>query len=485
MTRRLIAAALALGLAGCAVGPNYEPPEIVVPVGWRDSTLALRDSSYANLPWWEVYADTTLQRLILVALRENQDVRVALARVNEARAFLGIQRLEFLPQIDIFASGERFKPPDSLNNQPQPERNAFSVSGSLAWEIDLWGRVRRLNESAKASLLATEQGRRGVILTIVSEVARVYLELRDLDQSLDIAERQLEIRRQSLDLARARFEGGLTSELDVRQGEGALANAEGAVYRFLRERQQKENELSILLGRAPGAIPRGQPLTEQDFPHLIPAGLPSELLLRRPDVQQAEQELRASNALIGAAIASLFPTISLTGGGGTVTRDFDNLFKEGTGFWNLALNLFQPIINRGRNLKQVAVERARTEAAVAFYERTVLTAFREVEDGIVGVQRLRDEADAAGRAAEAARQAVDLASLRYEGGVDSYLNLLDAQRELLTAELQESQLVRLQRVAVVQLYKALGGGWDPVTDTLALPLPDTASVQQQPLPQQQ
>jgi outer membrane protein, multidrug efflux system len=478
MTRRLLAGALALAVAGCAVGPNYERPEVVVPEGWRDSTLALRDSSYANLPWWEVYADTTLQGLIRIALRENQDVRVALARVNEARALLGIQRLEFLPQIDIFASGERFKLPDSLTGQPQSERNAFQVGGSLAWEIDLWGRIRRLNESAKASLLATEQGRRGVILTIVSEVARVYLELRDLDQELDIAERQREIRRQSLQLARARFEGGLTSELDVRQGEGALANAEGTVFRLLRERQQKENELSILLGRAPGDVPRGEPLSAQEFPDVIPAGLPSELLQRRPDVQQAEQELRAANAQIGAAIAALFPTISLTGSGGTASRDIDNLFSAGTGFWNLALNLFQPLINRGRNLKQVQVERARTEAAVAFYERTVLTAFREVEDGLVGVQRLREEADAAGRAAEAARQSVGLASLRYEGGVDNYLNLLDAQRELLTAELQESQLLRLQRVAVVQLYKALGGGWDPVTDTLAVPLPDTATVQQ-------
>jgi outer membrane protein, multidrug efflux system len=479
MARRLPGALFVLAVAGCAVGPNYERPEIVVPVGWRDSTLALRDSSYANLPWWEVYADTTLQQLILIALHENQDVRVALARVNEARALLGIQRLEFLPQIDIFATGERFKLPDSLNGQPQPERNAFQVGGSLAWEIDLWGRIRRLNESAKASLLATEQGRRGVILTIVSEVARVYLELRDLDQELDIAERQLEIRRESLQLARARFEGGLTSELDVRQGEGALANAEGAVFRLLRERQQKENELSILLGRVPGDIPRGLPLTEQDFPEVIPAGLPSELLLRRPDVQQAEQELRAANAQIGAAIAALFPTISLTGSGGTASREFDNLFSGGTGFWNLAVNLFQPLINRGRNLKQVHAEQARTEAAVAFYERTVLTAFREVEDGLVGVQRLRDEADAAGRAAEAARQAVGLATLRYEGGVDNYLNLLDAQRELLTTELQESQLLRLQRVAVVQLYKALGGGWDPVTDTLAVPLKETEPVSEQ------
>jgi multidrug efflux system outer membrane protein len=204
---------------------------------------------------------------------------------------------------------------------------------------------------------------------------------------------------------------------------------------------------------------------------VIPAGLPSELLERRPDVRQAEEQLHAANARIGAAIAARFPTISLTAAGGAITDDVGSLFKEGTGFWNIAGNLLLPIINSGRNRKQVAAERARTEAAVGAYERTVLTAFREVEDGLVGVQRLREEAAAAGRAAEAARRAVTLAGMRYEGGVDNYLNLLDAQRTQLDAELQESELQRQQRVAIVQLYKALGGGWDPVTDSLALPPP--------------
>jgi multidrug efflux system outer membrane protein len=203
---------------------------------------------------------------------------------------------------------------------------------------------------------------------------------------------------------------------------------------------------------------------------VVPAGLPSELLLRRPDIRQAEEQLRAANARIGAAIAALFPTISLTAGGGTVSDDLSNLFSGGTGFWNLAVNLFQPILNRGRNLKQVAAERARTEAAVGQYERTLLTAFQEVEDGLVSVQRLREEAEAATRAAVAARRSTVLAGLRYEGGVDNYLHLLDAQREQLQAELNESELQRQQRVAVVRLYRALGGGWDPVTDTLALPI---------------
>ncbi|HTK41158.1 MAG TPA: efflux transporter outer membrane subunit, partial [Gemmatimonadales bacterium] len=297
------------------------------------------------------------------------------------------------------------------------------------------------------------------------------LELLDLDGQINIAQTQVRIRRESLELARARWQGGLTSELDVQQGENALAVAEGTLSRTLRQQTQKENELSVLLGRLPGNLPRGLPLTQQQFPNVIPAGLPSQLLERRPDVKQAEDQLKASNAKIGAAIAALFPTISLTAAGGTASGDLGDLFKSGTGFWNIAANLFAPILNHSRNKKQVQAERARTEAAVGQYEKTVLNAFQEVEDGLVAVKRLREEAAAAGRAATAARRAVDLAGLRYEGGVDNYLNLLDAQRAQLDAELNESELQRQQRVAVVQLYKALGGGWDPITDTLALPPP--------------
>lgn len=467
-----LAPALLVLLGACAVGPNYErPTTLPTPLGWRDTTLALRDSSYANLPWWNIYADTTLQGLIRTALRENRDLRVALARVNESRAMLGIQRIEFLPQIDIVAGVSRREGADSLISGLSGADNIGSVGATLSWEIDLWGRLRRLNEAAKARLLATEHGRRGAILTLVGDVARTYLELRDLDQETLLAEQQVEIRRQSLALARARFEGGLTSELDVRQGESALANAEGIVASLKRQRTQKENEISVLLGRAPGSIPRGMALEAQTFPSVIPAGLPSDLLQRRADVRQAEEELRAANAQVGAAIAALFPTISLTARGGTVSNDLGNLFSAGTGFWNIAANLFQPLINRGRNLKQVAAERARTEAAVALYERAVLNAFREVEDGLVAVQRLQEEAAAGQRSVQAARRTVELATLRYEGGVDNYLNLLDAQRVLLDAELNTSSVVRRQKVAVVQLYKALGGGWDAVTDTLALPPP--------------
>ena len=471
MTRRVGLAVLALGAAACAVGPNYKQPPEPVPEHWRDSTISTQDSSYANLTWWQVLGDSTLQELVRIALRENRDLRVALARVNEARAQLGIRRLELLPQIDASGAGGKVSVQDRLLGLRQGTYQFWSVAGSVSWEIDLWGRLRRLNESAKASLLATEYGRRGVIVTVVGDVARTYLELRDLDQQTAIALSTVEIRRQSLDLARSRFEGGITSELDVRQGEAELASSEGRVANIRMQASQKEQELNVLLGRMPGTVPRGLALNAQHFPARVPPGLPSTLLLRRPDVSEAGQQLRSANAMIGAAIAARFPTISLTGAGGTRSDAVDNLFKTGTGFWNLFGNVLLPILNAGRSGKQVAMERARTEGALAHYDQVVLGAFREVEDGLIALQQLQIQADAGARQVAAARRAVSIATDRYQGGVDSYTTLLDAQRVLADAELNESALQRQERVAVVQLYRALGGGWDPVTDTMTVPHP--------------
>lgn len=469
--RRLGLSLLALVVAACAVGPNFKVPQTALPEHWRDSTISTQDSSYANLAWWEVLGDTTLQQLVRISLRENRDLRIALARVNEARARLGIQRLEFLPQIDVGATAGRVKVSDSLTGARTGEYNLLSVGASVSWELDLWGRLRRLNESARAGLLATEYARRGVIITVVGDVARAYLELRDLDQQTVLAQTMVQTRRQSLDLARARFQGGLTSELDVRQGEAELARSEVRLANLRLEASQKEQELNVLLGRMPGTVPRGAALINQRFRTDIPPGLPSSLLQRRPDIRQAEQELRSANALIGAAIAARFPTISLTAAAGTRTDAVDNLFKVGTGFWHLATNVLLPIINAGRSGKQVQLERARTEAAVARYDQVVLNSFREVENGLVALEQLQIQVGAAVRQATAARRAVVLAADRYQGGVDSYTTLLDAQRVLADAELGESSLQRQQRVAVVQLYRALGGGWDPVTDTLAIPHP--------------
>jgi outer membrane protein, multidrug efflux system len=461
---------MAVAVGGCVMGPNYQsPPGTPVMAVWRESDRAIRDSTYANLQWWRVLGDTVLQALVRSALQQNRDIHIALARVNESRALLKIQRLESSPQIDINGSARSANGADSsLSGTSQ--RKIWFIDADVSWEVDLWGRLRRLDEAALATLLASEQGRRGVIISVVADVARAYLELRDLDAQVAITDAQVGIRRASLEVAQARFRGGLTSELDVRQGETELALAEGTQARVRRQRTQKENELSVLIGRPPEAIPRGLPLTQQRFDDIIPAGLPSGLLERRPDIKQAEEQLRAANARIGAAIAQLFPTLTLTGVAGTVSDEFDNLFKSGTWFWRVAANVVQPVVNKDRNIEHVAAEQARTDAAVGVYEKTVLTAFQEVEDGLVAVRRLGEEAAAAARAVTAARRSVFLANLRYEGGVDTYLNLLDSQRQELNAELLESQLQAQRRIAVVKLYKALGGGWDPVTDSLALPL---------------
>ncbi|HET9383756.1 MAG TPA: efflux transporter outer membrane subunit [Gemmatimonadales bacterium] len=468
---RLWLVGLTLVIVACPVGPNFQTPPTAVPEHWRDSTISTQDSSFANLPWWQVVADTTLQELIRVALRENRDLRIALARVNESRAQLGIRRLELLPQINVGATLGQVNVNDSLLGLRTGTYGFYELSGTISWEIDLFGRLRRLNESAKAGLLATEYGRRGAIVTVVAEVARVYLELRDLDQQTTLQMATVETRRRSLDLARSRFEGGLTSELDVRQGEAELARAEGRLANIRLQANDAEQELNFLLGRMPGRVPRGAALINQNFRTSVPPGLPSALLQRRPDVRESEQQLRAANAMIGAAIAARFPTISLTGAGGTRTDAIGNLFQAGTGFWHLATNILLPIINAGRSGKQVAIERARTEAAVARYDQVVLNAFREVENGLVAVEQLQIQVGAAGRQVAAARRAVAIAQDRYQGGVDNYTTLLDAQRVLSDAELGESSLQRQQRVAVVQLYRALGGGWDPVTDSLALPPP--------------
>ncbi|MGH9262295.1 MAG: TolC family protein, partial [Acidimicrobiales bacterium] len=252
ISRRLRVSLGVLVAAGCAMGPNYERPPTTLPEGWRDTAQAAQDSSYANLPWWEVFGDSTLRELIRTGLRENRDLRVALARVNEARALLGIQRLEALPQVNVQASLGRRMISDTLDGLRTGEYGYGWVGGSVSWEIDLWGRLRRLNESARAKLLASEYGRRGVIVTVVADVARAYLELRDLDQQLVIAQRTVDTRRQSLELARARFQGGLTSELDVRQGEAELARTQARVARLGRQATQKEHELNVLLGRLPG-----------------------------------------------------------------------------------------------------------------------------------------------------------------------------------------------------------------------------------------
>lgn len=459
--RGRIAALLALGtgLAGCALGPDYQRPELDVPAAYVQGVG--EGESLANLPWWDLFQDPQLQGLIRAALEENQDLRIAAARIDEFRALLGITRAAQFPSLDLSAAGGRTQPsasvfPGGLGGEPVDN---YRLSADVFFEVDLFGRLRRATEAARGDLLATEESRRGLAISLVASVASTYMLLRDLDAQLAIARRTEAARRDSLGIIRARFDRGTVPRLDLNQAEIELAVASAAVAAAERALAQTEHALSLLLGRNPGPIARGLPLAQQSLPPVVPAGLPSELLQRRPDVLAAEAVLAAQTARIGVAEAARWPSLSLTGALGFESSELSELTAGGSDFWSVGGGLLAPVFNAGRNRSRVEAERARAAQALAAYEQTVQRAFAEVEDALVAVRTYRDEHAARMRQVEAARSAARLSRARYDGGVTSYLEVLDSDRSLFNAELAESQTQRLYVDAVIRLYKALGGGW--------------------------
>lgn len=454
---------LALGLllpavvTGCALGPDFSRPEVAQPGAFRESAAG---ESIANLPWWQVFDDPVLQELVRTALAENQDVQIAASRVEEAAASLGFVRAEQFPAFGIGAGAARAGTSEQVDGLPGTTASDFTAYANVSWEVDLWGRLRRSTESARAELLATEAARQGVTISVVAAVADLYFQLRDLDRRLEISERTLASRRDSLDLIRTRFNGGIVSELDVRQAEIEEATAAAAVPAFERNIVAVENALSVLLGRPPGPIARGQPLDAGRIPDTAPAGLPSELLNRRPDVREAEELAHAQMARVGIAEALRLPTLTLTGATGLESSDLDNLGDSGAGFWSIGGNLVGPLFEFGRNVRRVEVEKARTEQAILRYESTVLNAYRDVDDALEALQTGAAEYEARRRQVESARAAAVLSRARYDGGVTSYLEVLDIERSLFSAELQASSTLQQRYAALVQLYKALGGGWE-------------------------
>jgi len=464
-----IGVALLVG-AACTMGPDYERPDLTVPEGYRkplpsESVEANPTSggegevdSLAELAWWELFGDPALTELVEVALEENKDVRIAAARVEEARARFRSVRGAGRPQVGVDVGAGRSQ--SSRQKSPGAEpADDYKLVGSVFWEIDLWGRLRRATEAARASLLASEEARNGIRLTLEADVARTYFELRDLDSRLEITLGTVTSRRESLEIARLRFEGGLTAQLEVRQAETELAAAEALVPGLEQQRFEKENELSILLGRDPGPVARGLDLTGEPVPPSIPAGLPSELLERRPDLRRTEQELIAANAEVGIAIASLYPRLSLSGAGGVASNELGELLDSGAGIWDLAANLAAPIFQGGRLRADVAASRARFEQAVLIYEQRVQQALREVADALSAVDNTGRALAAQERLAIASQQYLELARLQYANGIKSYLDTLDAQRGLFSAQLGVSTTTRDRLLAVVDAYLALGGGW--------------------------
>jgi multidrug efflux system outer membrane protein len=448
-------------LGGCTLGPDYERPELETPPTYIQPVE--QGESFANTPWWNLFHDEQLQVLIRLALEENQDLGIAIARIEEFRAILGVTRADQFPTVDITASGGRTDP--SQNTLAGSITDGFNdnyrLSGDVFFELDLFGRLRRSTEAARGELLAAEENRRSVTISLIANVASTYMLLRDLDAQLEIARRTEVTRTDSLGIIEARFEKGTVPQVDVNQAEIELAVASAAVAAAERQVAQTEHALSLLLGRNPGRITRGLPLEQQAVPPDIPAGLPSELLQRRPDVLASEATLAAQTARIGVAEALRWPSISLTGSLGFESQELSTLTDSGSDFWSFGGNILAPLFTAGAAGSRVDAEVARTEQALLAYEQTVQRAFAEVEDALVAVRTYRNEHEARVRQVTAARSAAFLSRARYDGGVTSYLEVLDSERSLFNAELSESQTLRLYINSVIELYKALGGGWVP------------------------
>jgi multidrug efflux system outer membrane protein len=454
--------ALGLALAGCTLGPDYRRPGVAAPAGWRGGSPGPDPATLADLTWWDLFQDEELRGLVQVALEANKDLGIAVTRVDQARAQLGVSRSAQWPEVNAGASATTNRISDNVRPRNLGgETGLLSTTVDLAFEIDLWGRLRRASEAARAELLASEEARRAVVMTLVSDVASAYLQLRELDVELETTRRNVASRRGSLQIVRDRFEAGLTSALDLRQAEAELASTAAQIPDLERQIAQTEHRLSLLLGRNPGGIGRGRPLAGQVFPPVVPAGLPSALLERRPDIRQAEAGLVAANARIGVARAAFFPQISLTGFFGVESVALSDLFTGPSRIWQFGPTVTLPIFTGGRNRANLALVEAQQRETLLRYEQAIQQAFREVEDALVAHGKAREALVENEAAVRASREALTVAELRYAAGRTGYLDVLDAQRTVLAAELAQSRTLRAQLVAVVQLYRALGGGWAP------------------------
>lgn len=484
-----VAVALAaLLLAGCAVGPDYQRPGLDVPAQHRAAETALLPggtNSFGDLGWWEVIGDPQLRAYVAEALTNSWDLKIAAARVLQAQSVARVVRSQFYPAVGVGGEIVTARISEEGPSRPPPGVDPTATYGSAfgsmsTWEIDLWGRIRRASEAARAQVLASEAAQQAVRQTLVAQVGTAYLDLLRLDYELEIAQRSFLVRSNSLVLTTAREEGGVASLQDVAQARVLMATAQAAIVDTLRRRELKENELTLLLGRNPGPLARGLPLAKQPLTTDVPAGLPSALLARRPDVRAAEEQLVAANASIGEARAAFFPQLSLTGVFGFQSLSLGDLFTSPAQVWQFGPSLTVPLFTGGRLKGQLELARARFDEAVAAYQQTVQAAFRDVSDALIQLQRAREFTRAQRENTQAHRDAAALANIRYEGGVTSYLEVLYSEQELFSSELTLARALGDEAVSVVQLYRALGGGWDPPADGG----PGLASRPPAPLPTQ-
>ena len=451
---------LAATLTGCLVGPKTDKTRRETNKTYREQQSAQSTDSASMLKWTEVYQDPVLQSLVSTALKQNYDMLTTMAKIDEAGAAAGYSKADLFPSLSYSAGASVL----NLNNSQANElgiqqRDLYHGIGVVSWELDIWGKTRHATRSSKAQLLASIESRNAVTSSLVSQVAMLYFKLRGLDERLTIARATLDVRKEGTRIITLRFKGGEVPELDKFQAETQESITAAMVPNIERDVRQTENALSILLGNLPGTIDRGLENREQKIVE-IPAGIPSTLLSRRPDVKQAEQLWIAQNERIGVYQAARYPTISLTGALGVASNDLSTL-TSGGGIWNLAGGITGPIFAFNKNKRRVEIERAKTEQVRLNYEKTALNAFAEVEDALIAVNTYSREYAARARQVESARGAAALSAQRYDSGYASYMELLDNERTLLNAQLEASATLQQQLQATVMLYKALGGGWQP------------------------
>jgi len=460
MPRAWLAGLAAVIVAGCTVGPEYRRPEVTPPQQFRSQVAPAEAGSLADLPWWKVFNDKALQGLVVAALRDNYDLKAAVARIEQARAQVTVVRADLYPQVGYEASAAREK---SFIPLPGLKGNvtysSFLTDVNAAWELDLWGRVRRSTEAAQAGLFAQEDVRRAVMLTLVSDLAASYFALIELDRELAIAQESSVTYKQTLDLFTQRFEGGRDSKLGVVRAQAAYDSSTATMASLNRAIAQQENAICVLLGAYPRAIERGTRLEEQAMP-TTPVGLTSDLLQRRPDIVQAEQVMIGANAEIGVAVANFFPRIGLSALYGGQAVKVEDLFKTDFSIWSIAAGLTGPIFQGGRLRANVQAQEAFWNESIAQYKKTVTIAFQETSNALVAQQTLVGQRGAQQSQVQALREAVELAMQRYSGGRANYFEVLDAEQSLFPSLSSLAQTERDQLIAVVSLYKALGGGWN-------------------------
>ncbi|HEX6790242.1 MAG TPA: efflux transporter outer membrane subunit [Candidatus Krumholzibacteria bacterium] len=456
---RLAAALVCVGLfAACSFAPKYHRPELPVPQQFADTTVS---TDKVQSDWWTLFGDATLDSLVGEALRNNQDLAAAAARVEQARALAGVAKAALYPEINVQGSGSRTQLPDNTAVGRDNPANFFSLLGTISYELDFWGKLRNANKAARNQMLSTEEGRRNVELALISDVIATYFDLLSLDRQLAISRSTVESRKESVRLQTLRYEAGSISQLDLSQAQAELAATEAAVPVFERNMRQTENRMSILLGRFGGSVARGEDGKQLDAIRSpeIPVGLPSELIARRPDVLAAEYAMIGANANIGAARAAYLPSIGLTGYGGWESTDLSQLITKNTDVWQASVGVFQTIFAPGRTQRQVDLAWGLYRETLAGYIRSVQQGFADVEDALIARRSNVLIREAEDREVAARLSAQDLSQIRYDAGESSYIEVLDAQRQLFQAQILQAQSRSNELSAFVQLFKALGGGW--------------------------